>query len=80
MTKWTRKGRTIRPAPRNSGIGCIYYAMKRVQKGSDKRVHEAALEDGLAALTTQNTYSLVQNELRTLARLGVIKRTKPRKD
>jgi hypothetical protein len=74
--KWTVYGRLVRPTLRTTIPGCIYYAMKRVKRGSDVRVHKAAIEDGLEALTVQNTLWRVQKELRLLAKLGVIKRKK----
>jgi hypothetical protein len=74
--KWTIRGRLIRPTLRRTIPGCIYYAMKRIARGSDRLVHRAALEDGLGELTIQPTFPRVQAELRLLAQLGVIKRTK----
>jgi hypothetical protein len=50
--------------------------MKRIRRGTDARVHQAALDDGLASMTVQPTYRRVQFELRALARLGVIRRVK----
>lgn len=73
------EGRLHRPTLRNTINGCIYYAMKRIKKGSDRSVHLAALEDGLADLTvlTGNPQKkLVQDELRRLARWKIILRTR----
>lgn len=80
VSKWTIHGRLIRPTTRDTIPGCVYYAIKRIKRGSDALVHRAACEDGLRSLTRQKTYPRVQAELRLLARLGVIKRTKHLKD
>lgn len=79
--KWTVRGRLVRPTLRTTIPGCIYYAMKRVKRGTDDRIHRAALDDGLETLTVQPTFSRVQKELRLLQKLGVItrKRVSPRR-
>lgn len=77
---WTKEGRLIRPVVRTTIPGCIYYAMKRIKRGSDAKVLAAALEDGLRDITTkQATLYRVQVELRLLARLGIVSRTRPKK-
>jgi hypothetical protein len=76
VEKWTKQGRLTRPLPRDTIAGCVYYAMRRVKKGTDLRILEAALDEGLAALTVQDMMPRVQRELRVMAKLGVIKRTK----
>lgn len=73
-SKWTVRGRLIRPTLRNTIPGCIYYAMKRIKRGTDARVHAAACADGLELLTIQPTFRRVQAELRLLAKLKIIKR------
>lgn len=80
IRKWTREGRLSRPISRKTIPGCIYYAIKRIKRGTDKKVYDAAIHDGLEALTIQPLYRRVQIELRLLARFGVIKRTKHLKD
>jgi hypothetical protein len=75
-TKWTVRGRLIRPTTRGTIPGCIYYAIKRIKRGSDRAVLQAAIEDGLQEMTIQPLFRRVQVELRLLAKLGVIKRTK----
>jgi hypothetical protein len=74
--RWTLQGRLVRPTLRRTIPGCIYYAMKRIKRGTDVRVHQAACDDGLELLTIQPTMKRVQTELRMLAKLGVITRTK----
>lgn len=76
VRRWTMQGRLVRPTLRTTIPGCIYYAMKRIKRGNDARVHRAAIEDGLELLTIQPTFRRVQTELRMLAKLGVITRTK----
>src|SRR6266576_3006439 len=42
--RWTIAGRLVRPTLRTTIPGCIYYAMKRIKRGSDAKVHRAACE------------------------------------
>lgn len=76
VRRWSIKGRLVRPTLRSTIAGCVYYAIKRIKRGNDARVHQAAIEDGLEMLTVQQTFPRVQDELRKLARLGVITRSR----